>query len=354
MTKLNYLHLSVFYGCENRHGGVKRSDQIVEALSESNCISYSIVGSPLWSIKFTLKHPLIFLSIIFLSFYLSIFKGLSIKGFFNLMLRGTYPAYLIYKHKPSMVFYEVAPGFPIIFLQYLRWKKIKYIAIPHNIEFMVPGQSASGFRKLHYAFDCELNGYKAAYKVKVISFYDKSLLSCLGVNSTVFSYFPVKKDLQEFKRVRSLREKNAQENKYLALGSVVNKPTFDGVKKLLEYNNKYIKGINILVAGFGTERLLDYQSESSLIIGQVDSERLNELLVTSTALLINQPQTTGFLTKIIDFNLCGIPIFVLSEYEQAKMLSDYGVFCINIRDVGTIEVKKTINYFENPSLNDLF
>ena len=350
---LKYLHLSVFFDSVQRHGGTKRSQQLVEVLSELGIKSFNPVKPIKNSVQFSLKHPILLLQSTLFAIYLFLFKGVNLKGTIQFALRASYPIYLLRKFKPDILLHETAPGFTLIFMHYLKWKSIKYIAIPHNIEFMVPNQNHSGFRSLAAAFENEIEGYRSASSVKVICDYDKSVLACLGINSTVFAYYPIKEDLKSFSEVRKFRTQQVFKKTYLAMGTIGNKPTYDGAKALLEFTRRQINDLNLIVAGYGTEQFSDYHSESVSVLGGVDSATLDNLLKNSKALLINQPQTTGFLTKIVEFNLCGIPMLVLSDYAQARNLQDFGIYCVRINEIDKAEVQPPSCFFEKPCVNDL-
>lgn len=351
--KKKYIHFSAFWGSNQRHGGTKRSEQLVEVLSDRGIESFNISLGIKESSKFALRNPILSLKSALFSIYLLIFKGVSLKGAVGYALRAPYPQYLLLKYKPETLFYETAPGFTLLFMEYLKWRKIDFIALPHNIEFMVPNQKNWVFRDLSYAFTSEVECYKAAPHVKVISDYDKSILACLGINSTVFPYYPTKKDMDEFIEIRHKRKNTPFNDIYLALGSVGNKPTYEGMKLLLGFKYHCVIDFNLVVAGYGTELFSDYESESTKILGEVAHEDLKELLIGSKALLINQPQTTGFLTKIIEFNLCGIPILVMSDYIQARNLEEYGVYCVKAKEIGDSIIRDGTLFFEKPSSEDL-
>ena len=62
------------------------------------------------------------------------------------------------------------------------------------------------------------------------------------------------------------------------------------------------------------------------ILGAISDKKLIELMKNAKCLIINQVQTSGFLIKIVEFNLAGIPILITSDYFQAKNLENYGIF----------------------------
>jgi len=153
--------------------------------------------------------------------------------------------------------------------------------------------------------------------------------------------------------VRLKRANLSFENTYFMLGAVGNKPTFDGVKSLLDYKSTHEGEYCLIVAGYGTEAFKEYDSESIKVLGSIDSQKLNELMDSSKALLINQPQTTGFLTKIVEFNLSGIPMFILSGYLQGRHLEEYGIHCLKAEEVGKLNPVFPKKFFNKPKNNDL-
>ena len=76
-------------------------------------------------------------------------------------------------------------------------------------------------------------------------------------------------------------------------------------------------------------------------------------------LIINQAQTSGFLTKIVEFNLARIPILITSNYYQAKSLEEYGVFYKDIKYLSNYSINRLLNkkykLFKNPKYeNQIF
>ena len=59
-------------------------------------------------------------------------------------------------------------------------------------------------------------------------------------------------------------------------------------------------------------------------------------------LIINQVQTSGFLIKLVEFNLAGIPILITSDYFQAKNLEKYGIFYKKLDCLSASYIKKIL------------
>ena len=102
------------------------------------------------------------------------------------------------------------------------------------------------------------------------------------------------------------------------------------------------------MAGFGTEVLRAAKPLKVDIRGSVSEKGLRDLLVGCRALVIRQVQTSGFLTRIVEANLCDIPVMILGQYEQAMGMEDYGVnFIQTIDDLNGLSVSR-FRHFEKP------
>jgi hypothetical protein len=67
-------------------------------------------------------------------------------------------------------------------------------------------------------------------------------------------------------------------------------------------------------------------------VGEVDNDTLNRLMIDCAFALIHQPPTTGFLTRLVDLNLAGVPVAVIGGYEQAQQLLAHGIFTFETLD----------------------
>lgn len=351
--KVKSIHFSVFFGHEIRHGGTKRSEQLVENFKELGIESFNPFLKTKQSVFFSIRKPLILFETIFFSIYLWFFIGVSLLGALNFIFKAVYPISLLKKYNPNIVFLETAPGFTLMFMHFLKFKNQNFVALPHNLEFMVPSQTFVGFRSLSHAFSCEIEGYRFARHVKVISDFDRTVLLCFNICSSVFPYFPSNRDQLIFNNIRMKREEVVSKSNYVVVGSVGNIPTFTGIQKLLNYKIKHKSLFKLLVAGYGTEKFKEYNSETINILGSLDEKDFIDLMINCKALLINQPQSSGFLTKIVEFNLCAIPVIILSDYMQAKFLEKYGVYEIPIDKIEEFKIENNILFFSKPNVNEL-
>lgn len=351
---MKIIHLSIFLGSPKNHGGTKRSSQIAEILAEDNIESLSINQKQIFSKTEIIKNIYLFINIKLFAFYLFLFKGLSIKGLFKFILE-TFGIFIRIKPiKFSKILIETGPGVSIPLMHYLQYKKISYIAIPHNIECMVPGQMPLYFRTKKQLFDCEITGLKKAERCFAISKFDRAILSSFEINTELLPYFPSQNDLQKLDLIKSKRAAYQKNHSTLFLmGSVTNPPTFNGFKSFIQEFSKQDTEFKLVVAGYGTEIFSEFQSDKIKILGPLSDSEIEEQLASCKAVIINQPQTTGFLTKIIELNLCNVPMLVTSDYFQAEALENYGVFKIeNLKEFKLQKITLKINkHFSKPILN---
>lgn len=192
-------------------------------------------------------------------------------------------------------------------LPYLAKKYNKrVVAFPHNLEALVGGQKSTLFSwNAEQRFAREMQVLRACEKVYAISNEETWLLQLMGVNATALLYqlpITVKKQCDKVAEMR----KQSSKDYYLMLGSAINPPTRIGMEEVL---NAWDNSIPLVVAGFGTEQLKQYESGEIRIIGGVVDEQLLDLQVHCKALIVNQPATTGALTRIEEFLAAEIPIY---------------------------------------------
>lgn len=338
---MKYLHLSIFDGHASRHGGTRRSEQLREVFeglddAEGNTVNPYLAIKP--ALRVALKHPLTLLGTLAFSARLFATRGLSFLGALQYAVCGVNLIKTLERHDFDLVFHETAPGISIPFMRYLASRGIPYVAIPHNIEYLVPGQMLKAFRGNHRVYQTETEGYQAARHVLGICEFDTAILRCGGANASTLEYRPTREDRQRFARIRAARERRASFDGMLLLGTVSNTPTFNGVKALLDTLHTTHPELRITVAGYGTEVFRSYQSKTVNVLGSVTDSQVEALLIGATVLLINQPQTTGFLTKIVEMNLSGVPQAIISDYFQADGLNRYGVIQTSVGSLPQLEV----------------
>lgn len=192
-------------------------------------------------------------------------------------------------------------------LPYLAKKYNKQVvAFPHNLEALVGGQKSFLFTwNAEERFARELAVLRDCEKVYAISNEETWLLQLMGVNASSLLYELPSAVKEQCNKVAELRKQSSKDY-YLMLGSAINPPTRIGMEEVLK---AWDNSVPLVVAGFGTEQLKQYESGEIRIIGGVVDEQLLDLQVHCKALIVNQPATTGALTRIEEFLAAEIPIY---------------------------------------------
>lgn len=192
-------------------------------------------------------------------------------------------------------------------LPYLAKKYNKrVVAFPHNLEALVGGQKSTLFTwNAEERFAREMAVLRDCEKVYAISNEETWLLQLMGVKAKALLYQLPTVVKEQCDKVAELRKQSAKDY-YLMLGSAINPPTCLGMEEVLQDWNC---NVPLIVAGFGTEQLKQYESGEVRIIGGVQDEQLLDLQVHCKALIVNQPATTGALTRIEEFIAADIPIY---------------------------------------------
>jgi len=222
------------------------------------------------------------------------------------------------------------------FIPYLFKYKFGYrvLALPHNIESLVPGQTKDYFSKKNerWLYE-ELRYLSACDKVYCIALEDEWLLKLTNSNAEFLSYFPVKTLQLDLLKIRERRKYNTINHKeeipsFLIMGSATNSPTYIGMKEILVFlaqNKAILDTCKFCIAGFGTEILKDFLvHKNAEFLGTVDNQKLEDLLVTCKAAIINQAASTGALTKIQEYLLAGVPI-IMNHFSARSYHSREGI-----------------------------
>ena len=93
----------------------------------------------------------------------------------------------------------------------------------------------------------------------------------------------------------------------------------------LAQNKAILDACKFWIAGFGTEPLQNLLvHRNAEFLGAVDNQKLEELLVTCKAAIINQAVSTGALTKIQEYLLAGVPI-IINHFSARSYHSREGI-----------------------------
>lgn len=301
------------------HGGSKRSAQIDQLLlnaglvfTEANFNAYAPAA----------KNMLYY------------FKGLNFSGNISNSFKNNYAIgrYLkmfetfIKQYRPDYFIWESTNEFNLVLAEVLHRFSIPFIAIPHNIESLVKGGTSVLSQKESPCWLIEeLKYFKRANHVFTISREEQWLLSTHNIQASYLPYYPpaeLKNFLLNIRDTRIADRANNQQRKkqVLLLGTFYNAPTCNGYIQLIN-QIKHLAGIEINVAGFGSEQLQKIFSQKNIKIwGSVNTTQLHQLLTNCDQALIHQEPTSGALTRIPELLLAGIP--VLANSMAARSYSD--------------------------------
>lgn len=321
------VHVSLFDCQRENHGGAKRSRQL-QSLLEENCERVIVPATRMDLLSALRQAPRsIFATLPFI--IRSGLRSLSFRGVLAALAYGAWLHAHVARSNPGVVHLEIGPEKPIIFARMLSFWGVPYMAYPHNVEFLVPAQATRLFRSAGLAFEAERAAYVDALSVQTISKFDRAIIRSLGVHPVeCLSYVPSDSDKIMLDRVRCNRN-SASRDFVLILGSAANPPTRLGILRLLEMIGRSQVPTRFVLAGYGTEALVDVAPEQVEVVGAISNAELERYLSDYCALLINQMPTSGLLTRLVEATYAEIPTYVLEGYYQAYELEASGVHVID-------------------------
>ncbi len=196
------------------------------------------------------------------------------------------------------------------FLRYVC--EFRTIVFAHNIESLVPGQARRLSEVPERDFELECRLLNSAEGCVCISAEDCNAVRPFVKSAFTLPYFPAQQRFQELLQVREQRLATRERNIVLVLGSATNPPTRIGMEQLLDSLNsqllKQMNGLQVVIAGHGTECLRHHQRDGVSVEGAVSRERLLELQKHAHCQLINHVKTSGSLTRVIEAVCCGIHV----------------------------------------------
>jgi hypothetical protein len=166
-------------------------------------------------------------------------------------------------------------------------------------------------------FGSELAAIRKADLVCCISREEQWLLGLYGVESHFLPYYPAADVVGALKRIRAARV-GTQKDVILALGTAHNIPTRKGMEELVRFWQQHLSATGTLtIAGYGTEQLAPLAAASVSVLGTLSADRLRDLTVHARACVIHQVPTTGFLTRIPELLIAGVPIIANSTGSRS-------------------------------------
>lgn len=236
------------------------------------------------------------------------------------------PLYSYLKKSSSVLLWESTGDF-FYFIPYLAEKRGKtIIALPHNLESLIPESvSLVTNKKTPDGFLKEIEVLKKCKSVFTISREEQWLLSLFGVEAFYLPYYPPKAVQQQLLRIRERRKHRQRTNCVLMLGSALNRPTQVGMQQMMDVWGAMKNAPQLRVAGYYTTQRLKISSDNVIMLGELTNEQLEEEMYKADCLLINQPPTTGALTRIVEFLIAGVPV-VVNESSARSYWGTDGLF----------------------------
>jgi glycosyltransferase involved in cell wall biosynthesis len=199
----------------------------------------------------------------------------------------------------------------------------KVIALPHNVEALVPNQNA-----FFEEFEVEAQALAKADWVFCIAREEEWLLRLKGANAYYLPYYPPKSIVENLSHIRRSRL-SAEKHRFLILGTANNPPTRLGMIEQLNWLGQIQSEVQfqVDVVGYGTEKLVEHCPYGNITIhGAVSDAQLDKFLMHAKALLIHQKPSTGALTRIPEALIAGVP--VIANTIASRSAFDYsGVYC---------------------------
>lgn len=344
MTKI--LHHSRFSPNPYGHGGEKRTTQIIERyVSQGYCVeTLTFEYAAKISILSLFKSLAVIIHVYGLQHWQSIIRFL--KFWKSLSLSMPYLESFFLQDADFFVWESTTDAY--YYLPFLARKYNKrVVAYPHNIESLVTNQySLLTGRHADYEFLSEVNALKNCDNVCAISRFDNHLLLLFGVKSIFFPYYPPQKSVEYLEGIKKRRRSGAinDNKKFFVLGTVHNPPTLAGMLMLIDaIREMKMDHVGFVIAGYGTEQLRTEKLPQNMQLkGTLDQNELENQMIACDALLIYQAPTTGALTRISEFLVADIPVFVNVEsshshfdFKNVIIYSDFS------------ELKMKLQTFEN-------
>ncbi len=189
----------------------------------------------------------------------------------------------------------------------------RVLAFPHNTESLVPKVKPYLFRMSRMrAFEWEMEVLRNCEEVYAVSHQETWLLRLYGVNAYYLPFYPVKECQEWLLQIRAAREQMIPKDKrtFLVVGSAINAPTAIGMQQLADYAAGHCLNVELRIGGYGTSQYIHIPNgcKNVVLLGELSQEQLTREMKECTALLINQPPTTGALTRIVEAEMAGIPV----------------------------------------------
>jgi hypothetical protein len=321
-----YRH-SIFKADPFGHGGEKRSAQLVDLLSQRGIREYRL--------RFRSDDANIPWHLALQGALLNGFtrRRLNRQTLSKVMLQGADRIRLEQRVRgmptSPLVLWEATHQRDSVVLGWAEANGCKVVALPQNLESLVPGQASffTNKKSPHWLIE-EVQMLRRCESVYCISREEQWLLGLHGIDARFLPYFPCSFLEAQLLSIRARRRDSVKQG-FLVLGTARNYPTFLGMTRLIDQFSVSRSSCGpVFVAGFGTEKLqskIDAASARLTLLGSLSHEELDELLVGIRAVVIYQPPSTGVLVKVVESLVAGVPVLcnesaARSQFDRSGVL----------------------------------
>lgn len=257
--------------------------------------------------------------------------------------------------RPDLVLAESLPGKMMLSLDAARLAGIGQVVFLHNVEFLVPEQFDRSFPSRGRAFEWESGQCRRASAVVTIDEFDAYVLQCSGVRRTfTLPYYPVTSDREVLQAVEADRSAQPPEPRLLLLGTAANPPTGRGMAAFLDAYLQVPGLPSLTIAGDGAERFQPFAGDRVRVLGRVSDDELQVLLRSHASAVVAQAATSGFLIRLVEYNLMGIPVHLFGPYRQGENKAEFGIHSIELPlSMEQLAVaSKPVRRFQPPDVDD--
>lgn len=216
-----------------------------------------------------------------------------------------YKSYIEKHGKPKLCIVDY-PSFLEI-AHFNNENSISTIYLPQNIESFTKlvqyNKSNKATSHVAIEWSTELEMFRASQELLMISRLESKILKGLGFSTLFYPYLPVSEIRSRLLLIRKERTKQRIDKKlFLMVGSIFHTPTGDGFRWLCQKikENGLPNDIKLIVGGRGGEVLsTEFSNIPGLeIYGSLNQDKLENLLMRASAMLIPQQSGFGSLTRI--------------------------------------------------------
>lgn len=82
------------------------------------------------------------------------------------------------------------------------------------------------------------------------------------------------------------------------------------MQQLVDYMEKLQLNVELHIGGYGTAQHIHIANDykNVVLLGELSQEQMTREMIECNAILINQPPTTGALTRIVEAEIAGVPV----------------------------------------------